>query len=116
MASEEVAVRDGEILRRRVEFFASTLDALLQDYLEKACANDRLGFIVACARLSQVSHSLYTEAKANCEGLIDSATEMKVATQAAQHAVDLVNRNGEQCGLAKETAPEAAPAKDRSQN
>ncbi len=117
MADSEVAIiRDPAVLMTRVEFWASTMDAFLQDFLEKANSNDRLGTIVACARLAQLGHAIAQEYKANFGNLCDSDTELKVAQQACNMVVDLVNKNGEQCGLLKEGAPVAPTNLDKSQN
>jgi hypothetical protein len=97
-----------------VEFFASTLDAFLQDFVEKANSDDRLGALVACSRLAQLGSVIRDEYMENVYSLAESATEMRVAQQAAHLVVEMVNRNGEQCGLAKEDVPATTPTPDRS--
>ncbi len=104
------------IVRKRVEFFASTMDAFLQDFRAKAEANDRLGSIVACARLAQLAGGMSQEYQAFTGALIDSPTEQKVGQQACELVVDLINKNGVECGLLKNDGPDTVPALDRSQN
>ena len=113
---EEALMYDPAVVRKRVEFWASTMDALLQDFLEKATKNDRLGTIVASARLAQLGSVISQEYKANCSNLIDSDTELKVGQQACAGVIEMVNRNGAQCGLSKKVAPDASISPDRSKN
>jgi hypothetical protein len=96
--------------KKRIEFFASSLDAFLQDFLEKAVADDRLGCILAAARLAQLGGAIQQEYLANCKGLMESDTELVMAQRAAEQVVKMVNRNGEECNVVKEpSAQEAVP-------
>jgi hypothetical protein len=83
------------VAQARVAFWASTIDAFLQDFLEKAEKDDELGTIVACARLAQLGAAISDEYTANCAALVSSDTEQKVAQQACGLVVELVNRNAE---------------------
>lgn len=109
---------DHKAAKTRVEFWASTVDAFLQDFIEKAASNDRLGTLVACARLAQLGAAISDEYKASCGELCDSPTELKVAQQACGLVVDMVNRNGELCEKLREgkddTVPVTVPAPDRT--
>lgn len=120
MAGEEVKemklLYDVSIVKKRAEFWASSVDAFLQDFLDKATKNDRLGAIVACARLAQLGSAISQEYRANCGNLVNSPTELKVAQQACSLVVEMVNRNGEQCGLTKAVVPATTPQPDRSSN
>ncbi len=92
--------------KKRVEFWASTVDAFLQEFLEKAKVDDRLGTIVAAARLAQIGSAISEEYIASLKSLVDSDTELKVAQQAAAQVVTLVNKNTEACvKLRSETVP-----------
>jgi hypothetical protein len=111
MAGKEVNVRR-QVATKRIEFFASTMDAFLQDFLEKAVADDKLGTIVASARLAQLGQAISDEYIANIEALVSSDTELKVAQQAASLTIAMVNKNGEQCNALQPeatTGPAAEP-------
>src|SRR6187401_2765413 len=95
MASGKVKSEEGS--RKRVEYLASLADAFLQDFLKTATEDDRLGSIVAAARLAQLGAILCEEFEANCNVLIDGPTEQKVANQAAELVVDLANVNAREC-------------------
>ncbi len=109
--------KEAAAVRNRVEFWASTMDAFLQDFMRSAVSNDRLGTVIACARLAQLGDALSQEYRGNVLGLVDSDTELKVAQQACRLVVDLVNRNGDECGLGVDDGPvlDTAPG-DKTQN
>jgi hypothetical protein len=96
LASEK-ELKKIESSKKRIEFLASCADKFMQDFLAKALADDRLGSIVACARLAQLGAVLCAEYEANCNSLIDSETEKKVADQATEAVVRMVNKNAEEC-------------------
>ena len=83
--------------RLRVEFWASTIDAFFQDFLDKAGDNDKLGTIVAAARLAQLGECISREYEANCGGLCESKTEVKAAQQAAVLVNEMCEKNAERC-------------------
>ncbi len=106
--------------QKRLEFWASCLDAFFQDFLEKARDGDRLGTMVASARIAQLGTALGEEYEANCNALCDSATESKVAGQAAKLVVDMVNNNASECKalmgrqVKEPPEPDSGDAPDRS--
>ncbi len=115
MASDKVKDdRYEKALRSRVEFWASTMDAFLQEYVSKCVGGDGLGTIVATARLAQLGACIGEEFQSICNALISSDTENKVANQGAVLTLKMVNDNGESIYLMKngESAPDAVP--DRS--
>ena len=118
MAAEEVTQLDfaAGAAKKRVEFWASTMDAFLQDFLEKASADDRLGTIVASARLAQLGAALSEEYEITVNELTDSPTEAKVAQQACEHVVKLCNGNSDACIALRDgtEGPATEPAPDRS--
>ena len=113
---ESVMLVNPEATKKRVEFFASSLDAFLQDFLEKANESDHLGALVAAARVAQMAGALSQEYLAIARRLAQSETEVRAAQQATKLVCDMVNRNGEQIGLEKETVPASAPSPDSSFN
>lgn len=97
MADETKLAKYEGAAMHRTRFWASTADAFLQDFLAKAKANDRLGLIVAAARLAQLANSMEQEYTASVHEFIESSTECKVAQQQCTMVVKMVNTNGEQC-------------------
>lgn len=105
MADKEVTetfLVNPEATLERTKFYASSLDAFMQDFLEKAMGNDRLGTIVAAARVAQMATAVAQENLRYCVGLIQSATEQKAAQQAAVLVVDMVNANARVVGFSIE--------------
>ncbi len=111
---------------KRVQFWASTMDAFLQDFMDKAKANDTLGTIVASARLAQLGAAISDEYQANCRALVESETELKVAQQACSLVVKMCNDNGrvviamrdavELRTAVDEVVPDTTTKPDRSKN
>jgi hypothetical protein len=82
MASKEVTERDFEAeFKAKVELWASTLDALLQEMVAKTKANDTLGAAVAAARLAQYGTMCDQYFRAIAEGLAASETDLKALNQ-----------------------------------
>jgi len=84
---------------KRTEFFASSMDAFLQDFNRAAGSNDALGSIVAAARIAQLSQAISDEFCGIISELVVSPTEQKVAQQQCSMVVDMLNKNAEQCML-----------------
>lgn len=118
MATEEVKkiLINEEVTVKRVEFFASTLDAFFQDFLEKSKANDRLGSIVACARLAQLAHGMYEEYAANTAAIIDSDTEVKVAQQACTLVGKMMDDNARGLGFTCAADGTIVPEESKEKN
>lgn len=128
MASKEVTTVDGQsayeasddIIRKRIEFFASMMDTFMSDFMDCNESNDHLGRLIACARLTTVAYVITEEYTANLKNLTHSETELKVVTQAANQVIDSINRNTEQIagpGSVEDAVlvPDA-PSLDRSKN
>ena len=94
MADKEVdeKARTLKLARAVVGVFASTMDALLQEWLEKGEADDRLGMAIVSARLAQAGHMLTYHFKGIGEGLLDGDTEVKAANQAVQQTGEMLQR------------------------
>ena len=104
---------------KRVRYLASMGSAFLTDFLAKTKANDRLGILIAAARLAQFGACVEEEYLYICNNLIDGPTETKAANQAAAKVVEMVNKNGDECasvihgnadGGSNESVPDTAPA------
>lgn len=78
--------------RRAISLWASMYDALFQDFLEMGLANDKLGTIIASARLAQLSSYCMTEFHSMAEGWCDSPTEAKAASEASEKIIQLMDR------------------------
>jgi hypothetical protein len=100
MASNEEGVSEKKI-KARIAFLASSVDAFLQDFTDKANSNDSLGVIVAAARLAQLGTSIGEEFHSISSQLCNSETEAKAANQACVLVLKMVNDNAEQLGLFK---------------
>ncbi len=100
---------------KRIRFLASSLDAFFQEFLEKAREGDRLGTMVAAARIAQLGTAIGEEYEANTNALCDSPTESRVADQAAKLVLDMVNRNADECRalMGKTVEAEAVPDTDK---
>ena len=104
MASKEVTTVDGQsayeasddIIRKRIEFFASMMDAFMSDFMACNESKDHLGRLIACARLTALASAITVEYVANLKNLTHSETELKVGVQAANQVIDSINRNAEQ--------------------
>ena len=102
-----------EVVKKRIEFFCSSLDAFFQDFIKHATADDRLGSIVAAARICQIASCISEEYQGIVENLAESPTELKAANQALDMVVDMVNRNGELLN-GEPSVPALAGTPDRS--
>lgn len=80
MAGDETVAK----AKRMVEVWASTTDALLQEWLEKGEANDRLGAAIASVRLAQLSLMMMNYFKEVGENFLQGETEVKAAQQAVR--------------------------------
>lgn len=113
MADEKVENPSHRVGRRMVEVWASTVDALLQDWLEQGIRGDRLGMALTSAKLAQVGYMMtrfFKEVSGNfCEG----ETETKAANQAISQVDAMVRRAMAAAGVggAEQTgqAPVAKP-------
>ncbi len=106
-----------KVAHHRVQFWASCMDAFLQEYLKAAEENDALGVIVASARLAQLASTMGTEYKKTVEHACSSQTELRCAKQQTEMVVRMINDNGDQCvAIAQGEAALAAeePEPDRS--
>ncbi len=101
-------------LKKRVEFFASSLDAFLQDFTEKSCDGDKLGSIVAAARLAQLGMAIMDEYGDISAGLIESNTEFKASAQAAERVATMTEKNGDECYAMVHEVPPDGASPDRS--
>lgn len=101
MASEEAMTKAESVLiaTRLVEVFASTADALLQQWLEQGQANDRLGMALTSVKIAQLGLLLTNYFKAVGEDFIDGQTELKAARQAVKQLDDMVRRSLTQAGV-----------------
>jgi len=84
---------------KRTEYFASCTDGFLHDFYKAALANDKLGTIVAAARLAQLGAALSGEYQGVVADLVASPTEQRVAQQQCTMVVQMLNANAEQCML-----------------
>jgi hypothetical protein len=98
--------------RKRIEFLVTASRAFLEDFLTKALANDSLGTIVAAARVAQLGAIMCAEYETCANGLVESATEQKVANQAAAAVVTLANKNAEACAKLRGTELQPLPAEE----
>ncbi len=114
MATEK-ELKAEQASRKRLEFLASCADQFMQDFINKAVANDTLGTIVASARLAQLGAVLCEEYEASCNALISSPTEKRVADQATESVLRMINDNADECRKILGETVEAAP-KDASSN
>ncbi len=113
MASEK-ELKNAAASRKRIEFLASCADQFMQDFIKKAAEDDKLGAIIASARLAQLGAVLTAEYEVACNQLVDSATEKRVADQAAEAVVTMVNANAEACKALRGDEP--SPAEKSSSN
>lgn len=88
------------IATRLIEVFASTADALLQDWLDKGKANDRLGMALTSVKVAQLGLMLTNYFKAVGEDLLDGNTEVKAAQQAVVQLDTMVRRALAAAGVA----------------
>lgn len=108
---------DGSIARHRIEFWCSSADAFFQEALKAMATHDRLGTIVAAARLAQLGSAIRQEYLQTVQYFVESDTEHRVAEQQAAMVCKMVNDNGEQChAMGKGTAALAAAEPDLSSN
>jgi hypothetical protein len=100
MADEEVtdSVHTAKA-RKMVELWASTVDALLQEFLEKGQAEDRLGTAIVSVRLAQVGLMMQWYFQECGETLLSGKTELAAATQAVRHMQQTVKRSLQQIGV-----------------
>lgn len=127
MASKEVTTVDGQkayeasadIIRKRIEFFASMMDTFMCDFLKCNEDEDNLGRLLACARLTTVASAITEEYVANLKNLTHTETELRVVQQATNQVLEAINRNAKQIaspGSDEETELALVPPPDRSQN
>lgn len=90
MASEKV--NHAETARKMIEVWASTTDALLQDWLEKGNSEDRLGMGLTSAKLAQLGMMMSSYFKDVCEEFCEGPTETKAANQAIAQVDDIIRR------------------------
>ena len=99
MASEKV--NHAETARKMIEVWASTADALFQDWLEKGNAEDRLGLGLTSAKLAQLGTMMANYFKDVCEEFCEGPTEVKAANQAIAQVDDLIRRAMASAGVGK---------------
>jgi hypothetical protein len=92
MANEKVETSNERIGRRMVEVWASTVDALLQQWLEQGKREDRLGMAITSAKLAQVGFMMTRFFKQVCEEFCDGDTEVKAARQAIEQVDAMIRR------------------------
>ena len=102
---------DGDLLyqktaEERVSFWASSVDAFFQEFIAMARNDDRLGTIVASARLAQLGQCLKEEYQETASELCESDTELRAAQQAARLVTKMANDNAEQCSKSIGRRPE----------
>ena len=98
MASKEVD-RTTQVATKMVEVWASTVDALLQKWLEKGKANDRLGLALTSYQLAQVALMMMRYFQEVGEQFIDGQTEAKAAAQAVDQADTMIRRAMKAAGI-----------------
>ena len=108
MANEEVESSTTKTARRMVEVWASTVDALLQQWLEQGKASDRLGMALTSAKLAQVGHMIEKYFKEVSETFCEGPTECKAANQAIEQVDAMVRRAMEAAGVGKSASTELA--------
>lgn len=90
MADEKVGPKADEktlkLTRDMISVWASTLDALLQQWYECGKNEDRLGMALTSVRLAQVGHMLTAYFKDVGQEFINGKTELKAAREAISHA------------------------------
>lgn len=97
----------------RIRFFSSSMEAFLQDFIEKTDDDDRLGSVVAAARIAQLGSVIEDEFSNLVSALAESKTEMKAAQQACNLVVTLVNKNAAlTLGEPEGSAPEQPDSED----
>lgn len=99
-----------------VQVWASTADALLQDWLEKGKANDRLGTALASVRIAQLGLMLTNYFKEVGEEFLRGDTEVKAAQQAVAQLDTTVRRAMNAVGIGSRAAQVAAAETDPSMN
>lgn len=118
MANEKVETNTERLGRRMVEVWASTVDALLQQWLEQGKAGDRLGMALTSAKLAQVGNMMTRYFKGVCEDFCEGETEVKAARQAVEQVDAMVRRAMASAGIgqAPDTGLALVPKADPSLN
>ena len=101
MADEEVKDDHAKTAERMIEVWASTVDALLQQWLEQGRVNDRLGVAITSFRLSQLGLMLMNYFKMVGQEFISGPTEVRAAEQAVEHMDTTVRRAMAAAGIGK---------------
>lgn len=98
MADEKV--KDyGAIATKMVEVWASTIDALLQQWLEQGKSEDRLGLTLTSFQLSQVGLMLMNYFRRVGEEFVHGETEMKAGRQAVEQIEGMVRKAMDAAGI-----------------
>jgi hypothetical protein len=87
----EIAAANGQA-RRAIRLWSSVYDAFFQDFQQKGLDNDRLGSVIAAARLAQLSSYCMAEFHGMAEGWVESPTEARAATEASENVVKMMDR------------------------
>lgn len=105
MANEEVGSDASKIARRMIEVWTSTLDALMQEWLEKGDDDDRLGVAIASAKLSQTGAMMSAYFRNLCEELCTGKTDLKASNQAIGQVAAMITRAMEASGVGRKETP-----------
>ena len=103
--NEKVVSDASKMARSVIEVWTSTLDALLQEWLEKGDSNDRLGVAIASARLAQTAAMMSAYFKNLCEDLCTGETDVRASNQAIGQVTAMITRAMEANGVGRNESP-----------
>lgn len=83
----------GRRTKQMVAFWASAVDAFLQDFLMMAERNDRMGCAVAAARMSQAASYMSEDFHHLANNLAHSDKEEEILNESAKAVVDMCQRH-----------------------
>ena len=93
MATEEVEKQKyAKTASSMIEVWASTIDALFQQWLEQGNNEDRLGMTLTSFRLAQVSMMMMEYFRRVGQDFVEGDTEVKACRQAVEHTDTMVRR------------------------
>jgi hypothetical protein len=101
MATEEVTedTKATKAATKMVEVWASTMDALLQQWLEQGKAEDRLGMALTSYKLAQLGLMVMRYFQQVGSEFIEGPTEAKAARQAVEQLDEMVRRAMKAAGI-----------------
>lgn len=89
MKADDILLDPHNLAGQTVEFWASSIDALLQDFLIAVASGDRMATILASARVAQLSGNMSDWFKEGTTGLCKSRDEVLEANKVCAQVADM---------------------------